>query len=972
MPTRCRSGNDLQLASFKWASHCFFVAAGAIAILLFSSQTFAQQSFESSRGLYAISFPTITQDQSLSQVRETVDLQGRSIIESAVDGAIGEDSIRSEDWYCSVHYRIGPLVQVADPEAVRAMIGKQRKIKSENKVQRQGENAVLEFVCDNGDLASIVRVVQTPGRMYTIELAERRKEKKVRLVKEIRQGFFDSFKPLDSSQVTPIAREGTSRSDNALGLQMIWVPAGKFLMGTRRGDPGYDTSETAGEVELTSGFWLANTETTQQQWRALVGTEPYLPEVEVFESGISYPGFRPIGKRIPFQFLKDPQEALEFCAILTDVERAEGRIGKDWCYTLPTEAQWEYACRAGSTGSFCFGDDPQKLANFAWFSGNSGRPGQQFCKEVAKKKPNAWGFFDMHGNVSEFCLDLVSTNEEFVAGKDPIGIGGNPLVRGGDVGCDAVNCRSAERRRASSNAAAPGFRIALVRSEVLDPDKLRPAQLANRLSVLDPKRSVPKTLASIESSETSAKSSLNRSGPLSAYEFIWCPAGGFLMGSRPGQKFRSKEESCQPTWISKGFYIGKTELTSKIAHQLGWTEAPSSRNAEDFPVRLNYHRIKKLCEALTESERNAGRLPDGYVIRLPTEAEWEYACRAGSNSTYYWGDGSDAGEQYRVVNKSDSSKPVFGIVAQRKPNFWGIHDMIGNSPEYCLDLFQPYLLGGADPYCAWGDITQPVIRGRYTSSDRSYATAPLFVRQPELYTNYAFRLVIGPKISNQSTVDRYPRDTTVAVNETESNTQVQQLAIHSKMLLMLTNLGFVNGTGLLIASVKYDTMAGEVLRSASLIVGDSPPLIDKEVGITSTGTIILRDSSSHFINPNSFINRLNDRQENINDKVNRLLEQHANRFVATNISVQEATKLRIGWLRLTGPSREMLRFMGYSEKNSSAIRKHLDNLCNSGQEVHRFDVVEQQKAIDECLQQILDEQSFNAWKAITSGVDFVK
>ena len=954
------------------ASDCILFVASAFALLFSASQASAQQRFESSRGLYTVRFPAIAQDQSRSEVRETVDLHGRSVIEAAVFGATGEDSISSDDWYCSVHYNVGPLVQIADPDAVRAMIGKQRKIKSENKVPKHRENAVLEFVCDKGDLASIVRVVQTPGRMYTIELAERRKEKKVKLSKEIRQGFFDSFQPLESSQLNPNAHEGNNRSDNALGLQMIWVPAGKFLMGTRRGDPGYAPTETAGEVELTSGFWLANTETTQQQWKALVGTEPYLPEVEVNESGVIYPGFRPIGNRIPFQFLKSAQEALEFCAILTDVERAEGRISKDWCYTLPTEAQWEYACRAGSTGSYCFGDDPQKLANFAWFSGNSGRPGQQFCKEVAKKKPNAWGFFDMHGNVAEYCLDLVSQNDEFAAGKDPIGAGGNPLVRGGDVGCDAIHCRSAARRRAHSNSTAAGFRIALVRSDVLDPDKLRPSQLASRLSVLDPKRTIARANASIDPNETASRNTFHPKGPLASYEFIWCPAGGFLMGSRPGQKFRIKDESCQPTWITKGFYIGKTEITSKIAHELGWIAAPSSRNAADFPVRMNYHRVKKLCEALTASERQEGRLPDGYVVRLPTEAEWEYACRAGSNSTYYWGNDPDAKEQFRAVNKSDSSKPVFGIVAQHTPNAWGIHDMIGNSPEYCLDLFQPYLLGGADPYCAWGDITQPVIRGRYTSSDRTYATSPLFVRQPERYTDYGFRLVIGPVISNQSTVDRYPRDTDVAIRETELNAQVQQLAIHSKILLMLTNLGFVDGTGLVVASVKYDTMGDEILRSASLIAGDSPPLIDKEVGITSSGTIIIRESSSHLINPNSFILRLNDRRENIDEKVNRLLEQQTKRFVATNLSGQEATKLRIGWLHLTGPSREMLRSMGYSEKSSSAIRKHLDNLCNSGQEVHCFDVVEQQKAIQDCLEQILDEQACNAWKAITSEVDFSK
>jgi formylglycine-generating enzyme required for sulfatase activity len=152
--------------------------------------------------------------------------------------------------------------------------------------------------------------------------------------------------------------------------------------------------------------------------------------------------------------------AMDFCHKLTERERAGGRLPEGYEYTLPTEAQWEYACRAGTTGSFA-GD----LDAMAWYEKNSGLQ----THPVGQKQPNAWGLYDMHGNVWEWCLDVYAGYPGGqVTDPRPDNTGPNAsaprMVRGGSAGASAGQCRSAERYRngISYTSAAVGFRVALV------------------------------------------------------------------------------------------------------------------------------------------------------------------------------------------------------------------------------------------------------------------------------------------------------------------------------------------------------------------------------------------------------------------------------------------------------------------------------------------------------------------------------
>ena len=156
------------------------------------------------------------------------------------------------------------------------------------------------------------------------------------------------------------------------------------------------------------------------------------------------------------------EDAVEFCRVFTEQERKAGRLPPGWEYHLPTEAQWEYACRAGTQTAYSFGDEDLRLGDFAWHSGNSA----ERTHEVGQKLPNAWGLHDVHGNVWEWCRDAYQ--ETLVGGTDPefAQQATYRVHRGGSWDFSAVLCRLAYR-----NGYAPGvrrvdlgFRLALVQS----------------------------------------------------------------------------------------------------------------------------------------------------------------------------------------------------------------------------------------------------------------------------------------------------------------------------------------------------------------------------------------------------------------------------------------------------------------------------------------------------------------------------
>jgi serine/threonine protein kinase len=260
----------------------------------------------------------------------------------------------------------------------------------------------------------------------------------------------------DTAMASPVSTDkarfhGASAGESkelVAGIKFRWCPAGNFTMGT----PGATDDESPVEVTLTQGFWLAETELTQGQWQKVMGTAPWNGMGELME-----------GDDFPATFVSH-DDAVAFCQKLTSGERAAGQMPTDWMYILPTEAQWEYGCRAGTTTKYSFGENGSQLGEYAWFDKNTKLAGEVYAHRVGKKESNAWGLRDMHGNVWEWCSDWYG--EKLPGGRDPVGIlqGSFRVLRGGSWRADDARCRSANRPEGSPGDRYNnwGFRVAAV------------------------------------------------------------------------------------------------------------------------------------------------------------------------------------------------------------------------------------------------------------------------------------------------------------------------------------------------------------------------------------------------------------------------------------------------------------------------------------------------------------------------------
>jgi serine/threonine protein kinase/formylglycine-generating enzyme required for sulfatase activity len=269
--------------------------------------------------------------------------------------------------------------------------------------------------------------------------------------------------PMPKPELPPPARAERQpvRDDNWLKIRLVHCPAGTFRMGSPASDPDARPNEQP-QVEVTlSEFWLGQTEITQAQWRNVMGnTDPWkdtLGKTQLYvKEGAEYPAT-----------FVSWVEANEFCRKLTDRERQDGRIPDDLMYALPTEAQWEYACRAGAETRFSFGDDVNQLVKYGWWGGKTGSGNvrdDSYAHYVAQLKPNAWGLYDMHGNVMEWCRDWYQ--DQLPGGADPLVTAGTQrVIRGGCWLSDPIDCRAALRNSTDPKRAAnplTGFRVALV------------------------------------------------------------------------------------------------------------------------------------------------------------------------------------------------------------------------------------------------------------------------------------------------------------------------------------------------------------------------------------------------------------------------------------------------------------------------------------------------------------------------------
>ena len=304
-------------------------------------------------------------------------------------------------------------------------------------------------------------------------------------------------------------RPGQLREDNRAGLRLRWCPPGEFVMGSPLDEPGRDEDEDQHPVRLTRGFWLGETEVTQGQWQAVMGTDlrdqarRLLADPTVYRMG---------GKDVTLRDVTQPHgrdeaasicaaeapnvamyyvswdDAVTFCRRLTAAEKTAGRLPRDAEYALPTESQWEYACRAGTTTTTYAGamtvlgnNNVPVLHGIAWYGGNSGLnyggrgwstnfPDQAFPSQragprrVGQLEPNAWQLRDMLGNLYEWVQDYSGYYPQRPV-TDPTGpaTGEKRLFRGGSWNHYGTMCRAARRFEEIPTIRLNyiGFRVAL-------------------------------------------------------------------------------------------------------------------------------------------------------------------------------------------------------------------------------------------------------------------------------------------------------------------------------------------------------------------------------------------------------------------------------------------------------------------------------------------------------------------------------
>ncbi len=238
-------------------------------------------------------------------------------------------------------------------------------------------------------------------------------------------------------------RWGQKKITVALGLgisiEMVLIPAGEFLMGSPDSF-AWNNEKPQHRVRITKPFYLGVTPVTQEQWQMVMGL-----------------GCNPSRFKGP----QRPVGGVSWGDVPQFLERLSGKLGAGGGrYRLPTEAEWEYSCRAGSETRYCYGDDQERLGEYAWYEANS----KIKTRPVGLKKPNAWGLYDMHGNVWEWCSDWY---DEHYYEKSPVddpkgpSVGSCRVARGGSFRLRRIELRCACRvpRDPSYPSFDDGFRV---------------------------------------------------------------------------------------------------------------------------------------------------------------------------------------------------------------------------------------------------------------------------------------------------------------------------------------------------------------------------------------------------------------------------------------------------------------------------------------------------------------------------------
>jgi formylglycine-generating enzyme required for sulfatase activity len=470
--------------------------------------------------------------------------------------------------------------------------------------------------------------------------------------------------------------------DRKTGIVMLLCPPGEFMMGSPASEAGRSDNEAQHRVTITKAFYLSETEVTQEVWQKVMGANP---------SG--------------------------FWGASNPVEQVSWNDCQKFCQSsglrLASESEWEYACRAGTTGAYA-GD----LASMAWFGDNSGYS----THPVKQRKPNAWGLYDMHGNVWEWCGDGYAQSASSTQ-QASTGNAGARVLRGGGWFFNASLCRSANRNDYAPEGTdyGPGFRVARTSDDqqsvpvvvakvpapapaaLSAPTAPKPAASQPSLDWCDVVAADPDpavvTDAEARARMTATKLPWKVRDLLTGIVMLLCPPGEFMMGSPASEAGRSDDEAQHRVQITKAFYLSETEVTQECWQKVMGTNPSGFKSASNPVDGVSWNDCQKFCQS-------SG-------LRLATESEWEYACRAGTTTGYSFG----AGITKQQANFSSGGTVACGSLPA---NQWGFREMHGNVDEWCEDGYET--MGSGKQDAVKSETTDRVLRGG------SWGTDTVFVR----------------------------------------------------------------------------------------------------------------------------------------------------------------------------------------------------------------------------------------------------
>jgi formylglycine-generating enzyme required for sulfatase activity len=505
---------------------------------------------------------------------------------------------------------------------------------------------------------------------------------------------------------------------DGIPFELVRIPSGEFMMGSDAGD---SDEKPIHRVRIAESFYMGRTEITVRQFQAFVEATGYKTEAEKSNWAATYspagfpifPG-RGFSWRQPgFQQSDDNpavciswNDAVEFCKWLSN-ETGE------YC-RLPSEAEWEYACRAGGEA-----DSFKNIDEVGWYRDNAAGK----THPVGRKKPNLWGLYDMHGNAWEWCLDVWHSNYEGAPDDSSPWLSEDYLprvairrvLRGGAWCRRDFKASGTFRYRGTEDfkSVGTGFRIVCSATIVDDEPEI------GKQAYKKPEKERP------SSAENSKDLDLVFSVRGETFELVRISPGQFLMGS----KRDIEEQPIHRVRINYSFDIGRTEVTVRqfrafveaTGYQtdaekerwawtrsgqrdwdpealICWWNLPFKQTDDDPASCISWFDAMEFCRWLSSET--------GVNIRLPSEAEWEYACRAGT-------DGDFAGDvdqmAWHRLNSGHKTHPV----AQKKPNAWGLYDMHGNVWEWCLDMWHSGYESAPTDGSPWieAGFFEPVMRG---------------------------------------------------------------------------------------------------------------------------------------------------------------------------------------------------------------------------------------------------------------------